>query len=247
VFNAPFDVTFAPTALYSDDAPSQDEVLQVIQKLQSTEVERGNYYDQIPVTTNLSRLEARFNRKNRSDALASLTKRVQVNVDAEYTIESDDNTLSWNADTHFLDFLTTVSSGIGLDAAVPNEASLHWYEFKLRLDQPQRQFSAKYARLGFDPVGSMLWIGYSMASENVWIAMAPSSALEVDAIYVPAGTSTGRTSLAVLHYRVLCIYCAYVLSVISYPGLWVKKIYPNPDKYENIDAASNFRLVEFCL
>ena len=101
-------------------------------------------------------------------AAESMLKRHRVDyASSNFYVPKDGNNLSWTIDRHFIDLMVCVGSGLGLGPMIPNQCTLHTYEFKLDLCQPHREFSAKFAKLGFDPVGSMLWIGRSPSAEVI--------------------------------------------------------------------------------
>ena len=169
-------------------------------------------------------------------ALAKLSKRVNLSIPPEYRKDPEDPNLLWNSDDNYLDFFNCVSAGIGLDAFVPNERSVHNYEFSLSLSYPSRNYRSKYAKLGFDPVGSMLWIGRTPAAEDAWIAMAPNESLDVDCPLVAPGLSTGPTRMAPKHSRILTAFLSAMLKSSGYPGAVNHDDYPSVNTLDDLRA-----------
>jgi hypothetical protein len=213
--HAPFDITVAVPTLSAEDAPPQSNILQALHRLGDDE-ERSSYFNQLPIRIRLSTLASYYKKGAVTSALGLLSKRINLQVDSAYTISSDDNMLSWNADSNFLDFLTCVSADLGFDAFIPNVVSMHNYQFRLNLKQPIRAFPTKYAKLGFNPSGSILWIGQSHTSEDVWIGMA---------------------------YRALIMFFASMLKRTRYHGLYLNDPYPDLEDMANIHRVTNIMCV----
>jgi hypothetical protein len=225
--------------LSAHDSVPQEDVLRSLVRL-GLERDRNAYYEQPVQRIRLSSLANMHNRSHTTSALALLSKRLNITIDDKYTVTSNNKNLSWNADQNFIDFFTCVSSCIGLDACIPNQISVHNYEFQLNLRQPIRNFRSKYAQLGFDPVASILWIGRSPTAEDVWFALAPTKCLEIDSAIVPPGTCTGSTQLKPFHYRVLVFFIITMLKAARFEGLYVHSGYPDLEDSQALRGCSNF-------
>ena len=196
---------------------TQKEITELLQHSTLGEHER-RYFLQEPIFQDLKHMRKDFENNRIYMALTKLTKRVNLSIPADYRRDVDDPFLLWNCDSSYLDFFNCVSAGIGLDAFIPNTSAVHNYEFSLSLNYPARNYRSKYAKLGFDPAGAMLWIGRTPAAEDAWIAMAPNEALELDCPLVPPGTSGGPTKMKPLHYRILTAFLSCMLQRSGYPG-----------------------------
>jgi hypothetical protein len=117
---------------------------------------------------------------------------------------------------------------------------MHTYEFTLEMETNYRTFSAKFAKLGFDPTGAMLWVGRSPSAEDVWLAWAPTDSLSIDCEDVPPGTCRGSTNLSTRHYRMSTMFMASMLKAIGYRDVAVTNPYPELDDEHNVHAATNF-------
>ena len=78
-------------------------------------------------------------------------------------------TIVWNLNEHYLDMMVCIGNGLGLGAMIPNQAINSLYQVDLDFSHPIRNFTTRYAKLGFNPKNSMLWIGKTPTSEDVWI------------------------------------------------------------------------------
>jgi hypothetical protein len=110
---------------------------------------------------------------------------------------------------------------------MPNQHTLHTYEFELNVSRPDRQFTAKFAKLGFDPVGCMLWIGRSPNAEDVWLAWALNNALDGTEGDVTAGMSSGDSTMSEAHYRRVVMFLANCIAGICYRDAFVQDDYPD--------------------
>jgi hypothetical protein len=222
----------------TDDGIDQEIVLQQLHNLHDP-TETSSYHDLDLYIVRLSALQQEFASKHVSTALSRLTKKYRVHLDSDYKVNPHNPLISWNADSHYLDFMTCVSADIGLDSFIPNIPLLHNFQFSLNLRKPLKRFRPKFTKLGFDPIASFLWIGRTPYSEDAWIAMAPRSSLRLDAPIVPAGTASGPTNLNSLHYRILVHFFATMLQEIHYPGLYIVHPYPVLTSHHDLQTASN--------
>lgn len=122
--------------------------------------------------------------------------------------------LAWKAGTtHKLDYICAIGNKIGLHAALTNAPVNAGYEFELK-PRPSKQFSGKYAQLGFDQVSSLLYIG-SRPGEEVFLCMAPTETLSPLFDSPPSiGLCTGPTNLSPKHARILIIFLSHCLSLM---------------------------------
>ena len=199
------------------DSLTQHEVTESLQHIPLSEHERS-YFLQDPIFLDLKHMRNDFENNRVYMALTKLMKRANMSIPADYRMDVDDPYLLWNCDSSYLDFFNCVSKGIGLDAFIPNTATVHNYEFSFSLNYPSRNYRSKYAKLGFDPAGAMLWIGRTPAAEDAWIAMAPNDSLDLNCPLVPPGTSSGATRMKPEHYRILTSFLSCMFRRSGYPG-----------------------------
>ena len=152
--------------------------------------------------------------------------KVRVNIDE--ACQLTDDRVGWSIRNHYLDFILTVSSELGLWAAVPKYAD-HHFTFELDLQTPIRAFRAKYGKLGFDPKGRMLYIGRANC-EDVYLAFCPKSFLDDphSAEEVDLRKCTGETALSPKHYRMAVLYIATALQNIPGSPYTVTRKYEAP-------------------
>lgn len=167
----PFDVDEVPDVMYADDHPDQDEVYENL-FVNHTRYTLPAFDQMAPVSVNLSDYHYNYKRKRRIEAIRTLGRRVNLIIDDEYVLDSDDPHLLWEVDRHFLDFILVVGRYRGLGPLIPNTPTDHTFCFNLDLHRPYRQFSAKYGKLGFDPEHRMFYCGRH-GNNEVWIGMRP--------------------------------------------------------------------------
>ena len=114
--------------------------------------------------------------------------------------------------------LVCVSRDIGLAVLIPSQR-YHSFTFNFDFKQLHRQFSAKFAKLGFDAKSSFLFIGKSNTHDDVFIAWAPIESLHGQEERVEVGLCTGKTTLNQVHYRMTIIFFAYVLEKLGRRGV----------------------------
>jgi hypothetical protein len=186
--------------------------------------EREKAYD-----IKLTRFGELYERGHHSQATRLLKKRVRIDLDDDDSvIHSHDPSLLWHCQNFFLDYLLLVSDKIGLHAILPNTRNVPDYTFKMQLDQPYRTFRTKHAALGFDPKGSMLFVGFQN-NEHVWIAMAPRANLRRTGDEVPTGTCSGSTRMKTRHYYALLAWIALIMRQKGLKNVFLTEDYPDID------------------
>jgi hypothetical protein len=237
----PFDVALAPPSLQVDDAPNQQIALAAAIFGHDTEQDEDNRFeDQQCRRRPLAYFQQMYEHKQIYQALSLLSKRTEVDFrGSPHVTTNDDEDLAWNMDRHFLDLMICVGNGLGLGALLPNLQVHHNYEMTLELKQPFRSFSAKFAKLGFDPQGSMQWIGRSPASEDVWLAWVPRASLVEGCEDVPVGSCSGNTQLKTRHYRMSVMFLSKMLRDIGAQDILVWDEYPSLTDDDEFRMATN--------
>lgn len=239
---APFDITLAPPNLTSDDAP--DQYVALASALTAPHSDEGDethgFFDARVQTINLTRLEDWYKGKQSAAAISALNGQREIIYGDTHTYESDDKELGWTADRSFLDLMVCVGRDIGLGAMLPNLEATHNYEFTLNLGSPFRQFTAKHIKLGFDPTGSMLWIGRSPSGEDVWLAFVKLEDLETEEEDLIRPKRSGSSTCLNTHqYRCTVMFLAYVLNHISFMDATVHDTYPDVTDKADFTFATN--------
>jgi hypothetical protein len=237
----PFDVALPPPNLQTDDAPNQSIALTAALFGHDIDHDGENRFeDQRRRRRPLSYFQQMYEHKQTYQALHLLSNRTEVDfLGSPHITRNDDEDLAWNVDRHFLDLMICVGNGLGLGALLPNLQVHHNYEMTLDLKQPYRSFSAKFAKLGFDPQGCMQWIGRSPASEDVWLAWIPRASLVEGCEDVPVGTCSGNTQLKTSHYRMSVMFLAKMLRDIGVQDILVWEDYPSLDDDTEFQMATN--------
>ena len=100
-----------------------------------------------------------FNHRDTLSALKLLGQQNEITLtSSNYVDEHDNESLVWQVQSHYLDLRICVGCGLGLGVMLPNVGIHHALEFRLDLHQRHCHFSAKYAKLRFDPMNCMMYI-----------------------------------------------------------------------------------------
>ncbi|KIK31765.1 hypothetical protein CY34DRAFT_19593 [Suillus luteus UH-Slu-Lm8-n1] len=242
----PFNLEDIPVAqeVDADEAVSQDTIFDGLFLHQDGAQGDGPTWEQTTVTSlNLSSLERMFRINDRSSAIKLLHRRVNIVIDSDMKLRSDDPKLLWKGSKHFLDFILVVSGKIGLQAFLPRTLRDHNYTLTLNLRLQCREFRPKFGKLGFDPTGSMMAIGEGQSTE-LWLGFCPVGHIEdIDlANQTPLlNEKHGDTRLTPVHYRMGVMFLAALLSQL--PSMPVHVMYPYGPKASfqewKIDDATN--------
>jgi hypothetical protein len=241
-FTAPFAVDTAPDGLVADDQPAQQLALRAALRSEIGDADElgERFSTEKRHKKSLEFYQRLYEGKHSGVAAQSMLKRNRVNaITSSCNVAPDNLDLSWAIHRHFIDLKIFVGKGLGLGGMMPNQHTLHTYEFELNLRRPDRQFNTKFAQLGFDPVGCMLWIGRSPNAEDVWLAWAPNNALDGTEGDVTAGTCSGDTKMAEEHYRRAVMFLATCISEIRYRDALVEDEYPDVSDKIAFDLATN--------
>lgn len=206
------DIGHVPPALWLDDPIAQAEAYKAVAEAsaRSTDIE----FKDAPVkSVLLSRLKSIHDYNSPDHALQLLQRRHRVLIDDEYIVDHDSPDLYWDLTQGALDFLLCVPLAPGLKAVLPNKAQDLTYVLKLNLRCRQKQFKSKHAKLGYDLVDSMLYIGESR-NEEVYLCWMPVQVFDdptADDI-PPAGHSSGPSRLSYTNYLLTLLFLAYAMN-----------------------------------
>jgi hypothetical protein len=173
----------------------------------------------------LSHLKKLYDLGRRDDAINLLRRRTTIKLDDNSIIQNNHHKLMWECRRFFLDYLLLVPNRLGLDTIIPNEENDLGYTFQMQLSDHHREFSYRYAQIGFDPKARMLFIGFQ-ERDKVWLAMAPREALEHNAPHVAAGTCSGSTRMHKHHIRALIMWIAGICTSLDM-NVWIREPYPD--------------------
>lgn len=165
----------------------------------------------------LSTLESFFS--NRDERVlhflaASDGCRRTIAIDQKFLLKSNSGKILMDTSLCTIDYHLTVANCIGFSPLLPNMASNHLFSFKMDLHKPFKEFRGKHAMLGFDPAGCMLYIG-QCNNEDVFLAMAPNTFLDGYLPPLPAGSSSGTSTMSPRHYRQTIMMLVYFLAKIG--------------------------------
>lgn len=230
---SPFDITLAPPNFLvgPSDSPGQETALASAFMAPDDIQDNGEgFSDERAKELPLHLLQAWSEGKCARNTIGALQGRKYITYGGgRYTVKSDDGDIFWTMDTTYLDLLICVGGGLGLGPLLPNVGVLHTYEFKMDLQKPTRQFTAKYVKFGFDPTQAMLWIGRSSASEDIWLTFPPRSFVEGGDYDDDRGMhwrGQRSTALSKDTYRRVVMFLAKMLCSINYLDVTLQTPYP---------------------
>ncbi|KII82869.1 hypothetical protein PLICRDRAFT_33197 [Plicaturopsis crispa FD-325 SS-3] len=227
------DVAELARTIEAEDGLSPDAIRRSLQGDDREPDKYASQYDRtLPIKVPLSRFRYNYENQRVAHAYELLKKRIQITVDPEYILDADDPDLMLTVDRHFIDFFCAVSSGIGLHAIIPKAITDPLNKFSFS-PQHYRDFKPKYAKLGFDPAGRMLFIG-KRGDMDAWIAFAPNEAISENPPDCPAGLCSGNTRLTPHQYRVVLAFIAWSLSNDHVENIYSEK-YPDVSSQETLN------------
>jgi hypothetical protein len=236
-----FDVAATPGELEAEDGLHQSIALQAAflhNVLQQDETDR--FHRQTKKRRPLSYYADLYAKKDSERAIMSLSQRTDLNLDSSgYVVDYREESLAWEVHSHYLDLQICVGDGLGLAAMLPNVGTHHALEFRMELRYRARRFQAKYAKLGFDPTNSMLWIGRSSSGEDTWLAWVPKQQEDDDDGHRVSGTGKEDTMLSQKHYRTTVMFLADMMCRIGHRDIYVTDRYPNLDDDLEYKYATN--------
>ncbi len=231
----PFDLSIVPENLQVEDALPQSAVQDAVFSAQLGDVdESALFYAQTAAPISLGYLRCVFERGEKAKAYSLLLSRHRIQYDhPTYITPPDSLDVSWSVDRHYVDMLLCVGRDIGLGAIVPNQSANSLYSIQIDFRHRFKEFRAKHNRLGFNPTGSMLWIGKMPSADDVWIAWVPEDRDEEDEV------TPSSTCLSERHYRIILMFFAFVLNKCGHRDIVVHQKYPDISKHDAIKEATN--------
>lgn len=205
--------------------------------------------DQIPSEQGtpimLSWLRRSYEKKQRSTAARDIKEKHWVKIDDDYIVPRELQStarhgyVKMDIDDHCIDFIQFVGRYIGLSAIIPNNnVDISW-TFKMQLPSQAYNFkSTKHGRLGFDPAGRMIFLGYCR-QQTVWIAIVHESFFRPDlGDTAPPGTSSGH-HVTRNQFRKFCLYLAACMSHLAIGDIYCRDPFAYPDIPGQFERSTN--------
>jgi hypothetical protein len=239
----PFDLALPAPELEETESPAlNSELLEAAITTFARNRQRqsdAEFFTQTCNSRQVSYLKDLYQNDDRRAAIDLLSRRQKVDwMNSPYNISIQDPMLVWNIAHHHIDMIVCVSRDIGLSIILPNVRD-HTFTFSFNFTERYRQFSAKFAKLGFDAKSSFLWVGKLPSHDDVFIAWAPIDSLTGDEDEIEVGLCTGNTTLSDTHYRITLMFFAFVMSDLGERGVWISEEYPSLDDMDEILSATN--------
>ncbi|KAI0056697.1 hypothetical protein BV25DRAFT_1842115 [Artomyces pyxidatus] len=238
---------FAPNVVPALLAPEVDDpdavtdallTRSVLQLAMRNDPNKSEYHDRPLRTYSLAKMRALYTNKQAQNAINILGDRVRLlSDDPEFVCPRDSPDVSWSPKGNYLDLAVIVPRGLGLSAILPRaEDNYMRFDFDLCMLGRGHHWRMKKAMLGFDPQGSMLWIG-QCSGQDVWLAMVPNAIInrEMDPVCIGAG-SKGDPGVSTAAYQVIVYFFAHVLASMHYRDI-------DTEAYPALNDWSYFRLV----
>ena len=171
----PCDLALVLSNLHAEDALNQNAALQAVTFApDSLSDEEGQFHMQVPKSRSLKLFKKLYSMQKWELAIDLLSNRMKVDFWWDKLLTALDSTdIAWNINEHFVDMMVCVGRGLGLGLIIPNQEVNLLYQINLDFGHRHCVFHAKYAKLGFCGNNSLLWIGKTVSSEDIWIAWAP--------------------------------------------------------------------------
>jgi hypothetical protein len=210
----PIDISIVPDDLtaYPEDMVDQSTILdEIIGNRIHEKSPDQRFNDLEPEPLKLSLLQRYYERGQRKNAVDLLSTRHVIEIDDAFRVPLGTGEVLMNTDDTRIDYNLTVANCIGLSSLLPNRASDHRFAFKMDLDKQPYTFKGKHGMLGFDPAGSMLFIGHC-GNDEVFLAMAPNEFLRGYTVPCPPGHSTASSVMSRRHYRQVLMMIIHFLA-----------------------------------
>lgn len=212
----PTDLSIVPEAMVAnvDDTVEQSTILTEIIGTKAFDYEsfeeKFNKMEENRLM--LSKLKAMYESKDKN-AVNRLSTRNTIEIDEEFKLDLSAGQARMDTKESMIDYHLTVANRIGFSSLLPNASSDHRFSFQMDLKAPYRSFKGKHAMLGFDPAGSILFIG-QCNNEDVFLAMAPNGFLRGDreTERSPPGHGSASPLMSKRHYRQMVMMIAHFLA-----------------------------------
>jgi len=210
----PTDISIVPDAFaaYPDEAVDQSNVLTQLTGTPDQDDEWRKEFGKIPVRDlKLSKLKSLYEKRDKAAAADLLSVRNTIVIDDKFRISLGGGRVIMNTDDAMIDYHLTVGNCVGFSPLLPNAASSHRFCFDMDLKKPYVAFKGKHAMLGFDPAGSMLFLGHCQ-NEEIFLAMAPREFLRGRTQPCAPGQSSASSLMTKAHYRQMVMMIVHFLA-----------------------------------
>lgn len=134
----------------------------------------SRFINEVPRVLSLHQLKRDFERGTATAAMQHLGHRTAIGITEDDMYRSDSSELVWWKHEQRMDLLVVTPMLPGFTAILPNLGAHHNYSFHFTMAKPHVAWTAKYAKLGFDPARRMLFVG-TVEGQQAWLAFAPKS------------------------------------------------------------------------
>jgi hypothetical protein len=157
----------------NDDSVDPKVIYDSICELPYTEAPDATY-QKLPFTNvSLSSLCSSFDTKHEEKVLSILHHHSCLIIDDACTVDINNPNHCFLAKHSYLDYFMIVGTDIGVDMFIP-QVPPAMYTAVLNLHLQIKEFHSKFGRLGFNPSGTILYVG-STGADDLWLAMAPDT------------------------------------------------------------------------
>ena len=212
----PTNISIVPDALavYPNELVNQSAILDGIIGTARDKQSAENRFKDLPVRSlKLSTLKAIYQKKDEQKAVKLLSNRHSLQIDNEFRVKLGVGQVLMDTDESMIDYHLTIANQTGFSALLPNARTDHRFCFEMDLKKPYFCFKGKHAMLGFDPAGSMLYIG-QCHHEDVFLAMAPKAFLQGHTQPCPPGRASASPLMSKRHYRQMVMMIAHFLALL---------------------------------
>lgn len=234
-----FNQRIIPDTLESDDAIPQERILiSIFDSYAADYSSLVEFNASEPQRLLLSRLRRLYEERRRHRAMDLLRSRHRIDIDHDLCYASNDPILAWQLEGHFLDYLMVVPKNPGFDAVVPGESN-HRYNFKLRVDQPWREWPKSKGMLGFDPRGRGLLLG-EYENQQAWFFWCPEDFFTEEYASCEPGHTTGSSRMSGPRYRGTLLFLAHCMQLANVGDVYMHgDAYPKNKDMDEVNAKTN--------
>jgi hypothetical protein len=138
-----------------------------------------------------------------------------------------------------------VSHDIGLGAAMPNASHDPAWEATLVFNSPStltRSFTMRSTKIGFNPKGRFLHLGYTHENEDLFLALAPRSYVDEPSnlsMLDDLEFSLEQTAMEKRHRCAVMLFLAHVLKQVTNLPIILMNRYPDLDDADALLQATS--------
>ncbi|KAF8312610.1 uncharacterized protein EI90DRAFT_3022931 [Cantharellus anzutake] len=204
--------------LLEEDSLSQQHIHQALITSTLHPAPDHNKFHRLPrLPIKLRHLKALHDAANPFGFLKAIAgKKVRIEPD-EFIDPATSTKYAIRIPLHCLDFRLLVPFNAGFGTFLPLDPDEWSWAFSLDLGQPRRPFNNARGFLGFDPTGSMLYVGTTPSRNSVFLGMAPHAFF--DKSFIPPGHAskqgTSHTCMSTGLYRMVLSFFFYAMHALT--------------------------------